>query len=33
MELERPDGFRLRIRPNGDADMLALMVLLRTLNC
>jgi hypothetical protein len=25
MELERPDGFRLRIRPNGDADMLALM--------
>jgi hypothetical protein len=25
MELERPDGFRLRIRPTGGADMLALI--------
>ena len=25
MELERPDGFRLRIRPTGGADLLALM--------
>jgi len=25
MELERPDGLRLRIRPSGDADMLALI--------
>ena len=25
MELERPDGFRLRIRPTDGADMLALM--------
>ena len=25
MELERPDGFRLRIRPTGGADMLALL--------
>jgi hypothetical protein len=25
MELERPDGLRLRIRPSGSADMLALV--------
>lgn len=25
MELERPDGFRLRIRPSGGADMLMLL--------
>jgi hypothetical protein len=25
MELERPDGFRLRIRPTDGANMLALM--------
>ena len=25
MELERPDGLRLRIQPTGDADMLALI--------
>jgi hypothetical protein len=25
MELERPDGFRLRIRPTDGADMLALL--------
>jgi hypothetical protein len=25
MELERPDGLRLRLRPTGGADMLALL--------